>query len=155
MAHPRGRSLRDGRYFPARYTQAVRISARQRQSAMALDIDDLIIAVFIAFVIIIALACARYGIRGSDIDGYWGTFGGDQYRIRAYKGGNLTVMGPHYAARGVMRPLRGVCVGDGEKTMCGSVALDGRWLNWNNGQTWIRQGLIKKKGGASNRPDVS
>lgn len=119
---------------------------------MGLNSDDLIIAAFIAFVIIIALACARYGIRGSDLEGYWGTFGGDQYRIRTYKGGNLAVTGPHYFARGAIRPLRGVCVGDGEKTMCGSVTLDDRWLAWNNGQTWIRQGKVKKRD-ADGHPD--
>ena len=121
---------------------------------MGLNTDDLIIAAFIAFVIIIALACARYQLRPGSLDGYWGTFGGDQYRIRSYKGGNLAVTGPHYSARGAIRPLRGVCVGDGEKTVCGSVTLDNRWLTWDDGQTWIRQGKMKKRGDTDERPDA-
>jgi hypothetical protein len=105
-----------------------------------MNTDDLLIAVFIALVIIIILACMKYGLRRGDLEGYWGTFNGDQYRIQAHKGGNIAVSGPRFQARGMIRPLRGVCIGDGERTMCGSVSLDGRWLNWGDGETWIRQG---------------
>lgn len=101
---------------------------------------DVIIAIVIALVVLMVLACFHFRIRPTDLDGYWGTFGGSQYRIRAHPGGNVAVTGARFQARGELRPLRGVCVGNGAGTLCATLDPKKKWLTWADGTVWLRQG---------------
>lgn len=105
-----------------------------------MDADDILIAMLIAMAVLAIFCVCHFRLRPSDLDGFWATMDGDQYKIRAFPGGAISIEHPRFAARGKIRPLRGVCMGNGQKVTCGSLGLDGRWLQWDDGTLWVRQG---------------
>lgn len=108
-----------------------------------MEADDILFAMAIAIAVILTAFYFKFRLRGRDVQGFWGTADGKQYAITAAGGGRIEVEGPHLAAYGEIGPLRSICIGNGEQTVCGSVDLDGRWISWPGGVAWTRCGIIR------------
>src|SRR5580704_2485789 len=108
-----------------------------------MDSTDAIVATLIALIVILIFVGWRSHLRAKDLDGYWGTIEGDTFHIRVFDKNIVTVAGPKFVWRGKIRPLRTICVGDDKHIRCGNVDLEGRWLTWDTGENWIRQGATR------------
>lgn len=99
--------------------------------------DDVSVSLLIALMVLVILICVRYRLRAADVGGYWGTFDGAQYFIRA-RGTDVEVSSPKMSAYGHISPLsRGICVG----ALCGTVDFGARWIMWDNGDAWMKYGV--------------
>ena len=105
--------------------------------------NDLAVATLVALAVITILVVWRFRLCGKDLDGYWATLDGDTFHLRVFDGGIITVAGPGFVWQGKIRPLRSIQVSDpAGRVRRGSVDLAGRWLTWDDGASWIRQGPI-------------
>lgn len=107
--------------------------------------SDLSSAIVIAIIIILAALCFWPGlirVKGSSLEGYWASPSGALYELRDAGGRDFVVHSADTAttAAGKSSGIRGVSVPALGKQ--GTVELGSRRIDWQDGDTWLRQGVL-------------